>query len=911
VTVLTFLFTDLVDSTRLWEVFPEAMQPALARHDALLRQVIAEHQGQLIKSTGDGCHAAFESAAQAVAAVLVAQQALWAEPWPALPPGALRVRMALHTGDAEGRAGDYFGPAVNRAARLMAIAHGGQILLSAATAELVRDQLPLAAVLLDLGVHRLKDLARPEHVFQLAGPGLAGHFPPLRSLDVQPNNLPAPVTSFIGREAELAEVRRLLASARLLTLTGPGGTGKTRLALQAAAEGLDLFPHGVWLVELAPLADPGLLPQAVAASLELRELPGRALLEALQDYLRPKTALLLLDNCEHLIEASAGLAARLLPACPQLKLLATSREALGVPGETHYRVPSLSLADSTHDLASSEAVRLFVERAQAARPGFALTSQNQNFVAQICRRLDGIPLAIELAAARVKLLTPEQIAARLDDRFRLLTGGSRTALPRQQTLRALIDWSCELLTEAERAAWRQLSVFAGGWTVEAAEAIIGPDALDRLALLVDKSIVAANPNPDTGETRYHLLETMRQYGRDRLLEAGEAEMARDRHLACYRRLAAEAEPRLTGPDLVAVLNQLDAELDNLRAALEWALARDPKAALDLATNLKYFWVRRGYHAEGRRWLAASLVAHESESPGVDSGLRARARQAEGFVAFGQGQLPAARAALEAGVELARQAGDTATLGLTLGMVAQTALWLGDDTRAQAALDEGLGLPGIEDNLQARFTLLAVQAQQAGQQGDVAAAQAHMETAVQLVRQSKDPWLAAMFRLAMGGMASSQDRFDQAQAHFAEAEHLFRALGDRHMANAMRSEQAHVARRRGHFQDAAALYAQTIPTWQDLGSQPAGLLHELECLGYIALALEQPQRAARLLGAAERQRQERNAPMTAVELVEHDEQLAALRAQLDPAALAAAWTEGRSFSLDGAVAYALTDTWHTL
>ncbi len=476
---VTFLFTDIEGSTRLWEQFPEAMQTALTRHDVLLRGIVESHGGGVIKSTGDGLHAVFNRATEGLAATLACQQALAGEVWTGLP-SPLRVRMGLHTGESELRDDDYFGSTLNRAARLMSIAAGGQALLSSATTELVLDQLPQGVVLQDLGEHRLKDLTRPEHVFQLSSPGLPTDFPPLRSLNTLPNNLPVQLTSFIGREDEMAEAKRLLATTRLLTLTGPGGTGKTRLSLQVAADVLDVFPDGAWLAELAPLSDPVLVSQTVASVLGVREQPGRPLVDTLIDYLRAKSLLLILDNCEHLIEACDQLVTSLLSACPRLKILPSSREALGIAGETTYRVPSLSLPDARHStpeaLMQCEAVHLFVERAQAVQPRFALTSRNLNATIQICRRLDGIPLALELAAARLRLFTVEQIAARLDDRFRLLTGGSRSALPRHQTLEALIDWSYDLLPEPEREALRRLSVFAGGWTFDAAEAIIGPEA---------------------------------------------------------------------------------------------------------------------------------------------------------------------------------------------------------------------------------------------------------------------------------------------------------------------------------------------------------------------------------------------------------------------------------------------------
>ena len=563
---ITFLFSDIEGSTRLWEQHPGAMKAALARHDDILRRSVTQHQGQIVKLTGDGCLAVFESASGAVLAALAAQQALQADAWDELKPQVVRARMALHTGEAEARGGDYFGPAVNRAARLMSAGHGGQVLLSAASAELLRDALPVGAGLLDLGEQRLKDLARPEHVFQLLHPTLPSNFPSLRSLDAFPHNLPVQLTSFIGREREMAEVKRLLATTHLLTLTGPGGTGKTRLALQLGAEMLGVadYADGVWLVELAALEHPGALPQAIAAAFCLGSMPGREPLDAVTDFLRDKRLLLILDNCEHLIDAVARLADHLLRASPRLKILASSREALGVTGEVAFRVPSLSLPeegahgvgdDASHmspvELMACEAARLFVERATAVNPRFALTDRNAPAVAQICRRLDGIPLALELAAARVKVFTAEQIAARLDDRFRLLTGGSRTALPRQQTLRAAIDWSYDLLAEPERALLKRLSVFVGGWTFEAAEAICpGEDVLEALTQLVNKSLVVAEHRADEREdgVRYRMLETVRQYARDRLLDAGVAEVAaaRDCHLDYFLSVSEQAEPPLRG-----------------------------------------------------------------------------------------------------------------------------------------------------------------------------------------------------------------------------------------------------------------------------------------------------------------------------------------------------------------------------
>lgn len=473
---ITFLFTDVEGSTKMWEEAPDLMPRSIARHDEIALAVIAENGGRVVKSRGEGdsVFAVFPRASEAVAAAAKLQIALRNEPWPAKTP--IKVRMALHTGEAQERDEDYYGAPVNRCARLRAIAHGGQIVVSLTTEELVRDSLKGDLGLKDLGLHRLKDLSRPEQVFQVLHPDLPEDFPPLRSLDALPNNLPQQLTSFIGREKVIAEVLEIFKQTRLLSLTGSGGAGKTRLALQVAADLLDDYEDGVWMVELAALADPNLVAQSIATTIGVREEPGRPILATLTDFLKPKKVLLVLDNCEHLLSACATLCDQLLRSCPGLYILATSREGLNIAGETTYRVPSLALPDPCSpqpisDLVQVEAVRLFVERAQAAQPSFQVNEQNAASLAQLCVRLDGIPLAIELAAARVKALSVDQINQRLDDRFRLLTGGSRTALPRQQTLRALIDWSYDLLSPQEQTLLRRLSVFAGGWTLEAAEAV--------------------------------------------------------------------------------------------------------------------------------------------------------------------------------------------------------------------------------------------------------------------------------------------------------------------------------------------------------------------------------------------------------------------------------------------------------
>jgi predicted ATPase/class 3 adenylate cyclase len=603
------LFSDIAGSTRLWETGPDEMAVALRRHDEIMRSVIESAGGYVFKTVGDAFCAAFETAQQAVAAAVRAQVDLNQQEWPTNRP--VRVRIALHTGVCEERDGDYFGPTVNRVARLEAIAHGGQTVASGTTADLVDGSLPERVRLRDLGMHRLRDLGRPEHVFQVDAPGLPASFPPLESLDSPdlPNNLPGLLTTFIGRSAELTAIRDLLTESRLLTLTGAGGCGKTRLALQAAAEQLDQAPDGVWLVELAALTDGAAIPAAMSAALGLPTRDETALLAAL----REQDALLVLDNCEHMIEDAAKLCDRITRECRRIRILATSREPLGIEGERVYRVASLSLPEADGQ-DPSEAVELFADRARAQDPGFVLNEVTAPLAASVCRRLDGIPLAIELAAARLKSMSLPQVSARLDQRFRLLTGGSRNVMPRQQTLQATVDWSYSLLSETEQAALRRMSVFTGGFELEAAETVCALDdgdefeVLDRLSSLVDKSLVVADHSPG-GTVRYRLLETIRQYCAEALLrtDGDDAVLtARTQHAGYYLALAETAKPELTGPAQGTWLRRLDPEWENLRAAFTH-LADEQRATdvLTLGVALERFALSRG-HIEILHWLRASI-----------------------------------------------------------------------------------------------------------------------------------------------------------------------------------------------------------------------------------------------------------------------------------------------------------------
>ena len=586
---VTFLFTDVEGSTRLWQEHPEAMRPALARHDEIVRGAIESRGGCVVKTTGDGFHAAFAAAHDALDAAVAGQLALAAEGWGAT--GALVVRMGVHTGPAELRDGDYYGTAVNRAARLMSVAHGGQIVVSLATEELVQES---GVELLDLGEHVLKDLSRAERVFQVVHPELRSDFPVLRSLDALPGNLPAQVTSFVGRDDDVAQIVEMLAEgAALVTLIGTGGVGKTRLAVQVAAEVLAQFADGAWFCDLASARDGDAMAQVVATALGCVQRPGLSLADSIVEYAKVRELLVVLDNCEHLLDEAGALAEGMIQECPGGRLVATSREAFGVRGERVVRVRSLDAPDpsATGDaLLQSAAVRLFVDRAADAGADTAWNDAQWAAVGEICRRVDGIPLAIELAAARVASMRPTEIAAHLDERFRLLTGTRRGRVERHQTLRATVEWSYQLLEADDRAVFDRLGVFAGTFNTAGASAVASDDDLDTwrivdvIASLVAKSMLVVEDGADD-TTRYALLETLRQFARERLEEAGDADRWRRRHAEYYAIFAEAAGAGLRGPDEVAWTARLVSELDNVRAAVGWGLDRDDPGERELAVRI--------------------------------------------------------------------------------------------------------------------------------------------------------------------------------------------------------------------------------------------------------------------------------------------------------------------------------------
>jgi predicted ATPase/class 3 adenylate cyclase len=907
---VTFFFTDLEGSTRLWEQHPQGMPAAQARHDALLRAAVAAHHGQVVKMTGDGLHAVFKAGGEAVAAALAAQRALQAEEWGAVGP--LRVRMGLHTGEAEQRAGDYYASAVNRAARLMAAGHGGQILLSAATYELVRDALPASTDLKDLGQHRLKDLIHPEHLYQLAAPDLPSAFPPLKTLENRPHNLPVQQTSFLGRERELADVVALLRrpEVHLLTLTGPGGTGKTRLALQVAAELLDKMADGAFFVDLAPLSEAGLVVSTVAVTLGLRESGGLPLEEIVTGYLQHKELLLVLDNFEHVVEAASRVAA-LLAAAPRVKVAVTSRVLLRLYGEQEYPVPPLALPPrdplpALPMLTQNEAVDLFIQRARLAQPAFAVTNENAPAVAEICVRLDGLPLAIELAAARVKLLPPPALLSRLERRLAVLTGGARDLPARQQTLRGTIDWSYALLNPGERTLFAWLAVFAGGCTLEAAEDVcaqaggLALDVLDGLSSLVDKSLLRQEEEPESGEPRFIMLATLHEYAQERLAQSGTEEAVRRAHTAYYVRLAETADEELRGPRQSTWFKRLTPELDNFRAALAWTQGDVGSAALGLrlAAAMWWFWWGRGLLSEQRAWLDAVLAGGRAVEP---DRARAQALVALGFIAWLQGDGAAGEAALEESRTLAQQLGDPLTLALALTFLGLHAVSRGDIARGQdvllrsAALAREAGAPWI-----LAWSLHF--------QGDGAFLTGDLDTACTLyaeelaLRRTQGDTLGMGYALhRLGDMAYLQGDYRRATQLTEESLALYRMLDHKiGMANDL-LVLGQVARRQQADERAEALLRESLSLFRELA--PGGEAEPLVGFAGLWAARGELERAARLLGALFAHLGARGGVILGPD---YPREIEHVRAALGEAAFAAAWAAGQALTLAQASALALEE-----
>jgi predicted ATPase/class 3 adenylate cyclase len=861
---VTFLFTDIEGSTHLLrELGRETYSRVQDDHGEILRTAIAERHGVEVRTEGDSFFAVFPTPGDALTAAVQAQRNLTDHAWP--DGVTVRVRMGLHTGEGVVGAGgsDYVGIDVNRAARIAAAGHGGQVLLSHALRGLVEHTLPTGVAIRDLGNHRLKDIEHLEHIHDVVISGLPSDFPAVKSLDVRLTNLLPQRTSFVGRERELIEINKLLDGTRLLTLTGPGGTGKTRLALKLAADSLDRFPNGVFVVDLGAISEPGLVLPEIAAALRVREVPGRDLASSLFDHVRDSTMLLVLDNLEQLLGA-APTVGRLLDAAPKLTILATSRVPLHISGEQEYRVSPLPLPESKHRgdpdrLTESDSVRLFVQRAAAVRPGFRVTYQTAPVVAEIAARVDGLPLALELAASRIKILSPGELAARLQDRLPILTGGPRDAPKRHRTLRETIQWSHDLLAPEEQRLFARLSVFADGWTLEAAEEICGPglDVIEGLESLVDASLVNRKDLPD-GVIRFGMLETIREYAQESLAASGEEEVIRRRHAEFIRDKAEEAEPNLAQPEW---LNFFEVEHDNVRAALDWAEKTGHAAtALRTASALWRFWLERGHLEEGRERLNRLVALPEAQ--GRDQ-IRSRALGALGGIAWWQNDYEVTRRAYEEAVEIARELGDSRLLSHALYDVSFISTVLeGDLNRSKELLRESLMLADPDDRILA---------------GRI--------------------WTAMVFIATfLGPPANAIDPIRKALDIHRELGNSLLVADNLILLAGMEIVSGHLDAARDHVQEAARIRAGA--------ESPISFATVLIALAFVANVDGRYRRCARLLGAWQMMKEAGGGGPPPVAVAQFGDPEAEARAALGDEEYERVWAEGHAMTMDEAVAYAL-------
>jgi len=913
---VAFLFTDIEGSTRLWQQHRAAMERAYARHDAVLRGAVADQGGVAYKVIGDAVQAAFPTAEQAVAAALEIQLALSLQDWAGLGlPEPLRVRAALHAGAVDPDPdGDYRSPVLNRLGRLLGAGHGGQVLLSQAAAQLARDRLPEEAALKDLGEHRLKDLLEPEHVWQLVHPALRADFPPPWTLDVARHNLPVQPTLLLGREQPVADVVELVRrpDVRLVTLTGPGGTGKTRLSLQVAAELVEEFSDGVWFVSLAPVADPALVVSTIAETLSVRESGDAPLREQLLSYLQDKQLLLVLDNFEHLLAASPIVAE--LIATRSVKTVVTSRAPLRLRGEREFPVAPLTLPKrkpppTAEQLSQYAAVRLFIERAQDVRPDFTVTNDNAPAIAEICHRLDGLPLAIELAAARVRMFPPRAMLSRLEQRLLLLTSGARDLPERQQTLRAAIAWSYDLLSEGEQTLFRRLSVFAGGWTLEAAGTVAGSsqsgelrlDVLSGLEALIEHSLVHQLPEHEA-EPRFSMLETIRGYAVDQQAASGEAEHLRERHARFFLELSGKAHPPRRGSDQFGPwLAAVETDHDNLRAALTWVIdQREGETALQIATNIGPLWLIRGHFSEGRRWLERIFAADAQASPT----LLAKAHAAASMLARAQGDHRASLGNAEQAVELARQGENQEMLALALYTLGGAHQLLTQTERAAVVLEEALAVARGVDGSEAEVgEILNAQGDVMYALGDRARAVQLVEEGLALKRTAGDTIGVAVCLTMLGSIATDQEDYPRAAAVFAEALELYRGAGDRAGVATTLFNLGSVAGEQGEVVRAVALVRESIATFLELGDR-SGFAWALEAFAAQAEHLEDPALATVWLSASAAIREAIGEPVAIAGRAWMAAFEAKLRDHLGSEAFAKQWVAGQDWPESAVIADAM-------
>jgi predicted ATPase/class 3 adenylate cyclase len=864
---VTFLFTDIEGSTRLLRELGDRYVEVLGDHRVLVHEALAREGGGVISTEGDSIFAVFASPVAAVRAVTEIQRAMATHPWPG--GSDVRVRMGLHTGEGT-RIGDgYVGLDVHRAARIGDAGHGGQVLLSGATEALIRHSLPQGVELVDLGEHRLKDIPHPERLFQLSIEGLPTGFAPLRSLDARPNNLPVQVSSFVGRDEVIREVEEALEGTRLLTLTGPGGTGKTRLALEVAYRQLPAFADGVWFVDLSAVTDPSVVPTEIALAVGASRDPGASVFECLEQHFRDRTLLLVLDNFEQVLDAALAVE-HLLSHSRGLKVMVTSRSVLSVYGEREYPVPPLRLPDKGRGepldrLSASEAVSLFVERARAVRPDFQLTAENAAAVAEICSRLDGLPLAIELAAVRVNVLNPQAMLPRLDERLALLTSGPRSLPERQRTLRGAIDWSYRLLDEPQRGLFARLAVFSGGGTLEAIEAVcdgdLGTPVLDLLGSLVDDSLLRRTETPG-GEVRFQMLETIREYARERLDEEADVAEVRRRHARFFLDLAVRGEPHLVGADQKEWLDRFDRDHDNFRAALKWSIqAGEVPAGQEAAGALWRFWHQRGHLAEGRRKLEHLLQAPGGEERAPQ---RFKALTAAGGLAYWQNDYPAAERFYTEALDIAREL---------------------DDPRAIA---EGLFNLSFLDRIG----------------GDEEEGMAKLRMVREMAGSMGDRQLAADSLWLLGNRELREDRPEVGLPMVEEALDMYRQLGNLFATADSLSGLGSFYRRIGDGDAARAAQREALEMFVEVGN-PTGIAMALEEMAMVETMEGRHEHALRLAGAASALKEEIGGGAPA-ELMLSDESLEESRRSLDPETAERAWNDGVAMGTDKAIAVALED-----
>lgn len=864
---VTFLFSDIEGSTRRWEKNAGLMQSAFSRQESIMRNAMHDYGGYVYKMIGDAFQVAFETARVALDAALMAQHSLQDEAWGDI--GSVKVRMALHTGVVEERGDDYVGPLLNRVARLMSAGHGGQVLISQAAYELLRDDLPEDVTVLDMGEHRLKDLARPERIYQVISPGLDTDFPPLNTLDAYPNNLPLQLTSFIGREREIEEIVKFLEKDRLITLCGPGGAGKTRLVLQVAANVLHHFEHGVFFVDLAPISDPLFVSRTIAKTLSIRETASQPLVQSIKNFLREKNLLLILDNYEQIIETSP-LVGDLLSSAPALKVIVTSRQPLMISGEQEYLVPPLEVPDleyieSIKGISQYESVELFLKRAQSVRAGFEITNVNAQVIAEICNRLDGLPLAIELAAVRIRTMSPSQLLNRLQTRLAELRAGMRDVPPRQQTLNAAIDWSHNLLEEPEKELFAKLSVFQGGRTIEAVDAVCGPGLnigiLDGVESLTSQSLLFIEQGLDD-EPRFMMLETIHEYARQKLIQHGDVENIKELHAYYYLDLVEQSEHEFRGANQDYWCARLSSEIDNLRAALSWSFSDgDPQVGIRMGGALRDFWYFKGTFGEGWKWTETALERVDKAPPKFQAKLYATASHLAYY-------------------------------------------YIGDHRRgiewATIALNLYRSL-GDERNMGWTYVFLGINSM--GHQDEIKKGIANCEEGLRLFRKYDDRPGIIQSLTVIGELARMQGDYDRAGKVYQEALDINCELGDKYREALTLLNLAYVSHHRMDYQQEEELIKQALM----LKGEFKTTYFTAICLDALASpigAKGEPERAAILLGATQALLDGMGIERQLADQHELNQLLDSLHKQLDEAAFEKAWTEGQAMSPEQAITFAL-------